>query len=55
MKSEEKSLILNYYSLVKDLKNTKTCNNSKNFCSGFHHRTSKTVNKYIEKSQLGLW
>jgi integrase/recombinase XerD len=45
-----------YYRLLGMNKNAIViCNTSKNVCSGFHHKTSKTVNKYIEKIPLGLW
>ena len=32
--------------------NTKTCNTSNSVCFGFHHKTSKTTDKYIEKNSL---
>ena len=32
--------------------NTKTCNISRNVCFGFHHKTSKTADEYIEKNSL---
>jgi hypothetical protein len=45
----KKAVSMQTYCLFSELKYTLIAN----LC--FHHKTSKNVNKYIEKSPLGLW